>query len=91
MAKRDIDHSANLPFQRVKESFEVCGLPLPLLTRVTYQNKFQAETLATPSVVATCLEELPELGKDGVDEEAIRAVGGTIFLGERRFCMTIGT
>jgi len=30
--------------------------------------------------VATCLEELSELSEDGVDEEAIRAVGGTVFL-----------
>ena len=29
-----------------------------------------------------CLEELPELGKDGVDEEAICSVGGTIYLSE---------
>jgi hypothetical protein len=31
--------------------------------------------------MATCLEELPDLTKDGVDEEAIRAVAATIFLG----------
>lgn len=38
--------------------------------------------ITVPSFVATCLEELPELSKDGVDEETIRGVGGTIYLGE---------
>lgn len=31
--------------------------------------------------MATCLEELPELSKEGVDEEVISGVGGTIYLG----------
>jgi len=61
MAKNDLNRSANLPFQHVKQSFE-------------------AETLTTSSVVATCLEGLSELSEGGVDEEAIRGVGGTIFL-----------
>ena len=30
-----------------------------------------------------CLEELPELSKHGVDEEVIRSVNGSIYLGER--------
>jgi len=61
MAKRNLDNSVNLPYQRVKRSFE-------------------AGTLATPSVVATCLEELPELRNNSIDEEAIQGVGGTIYL-----------
>ena len=32
--------------------------------------------------MATCLEELPELGRGGVDEDVIRDVGGAIYLGE---------
>ena len=47
------------------------------------RNGPQANNITTSSFAATCLEELPELSKDGVDEEAIRAVGGTIYLGER--------
>jgi len=43
-------------------------------------------TLTTPSVVATCLEELPELAKQGVDEEVIRGVNGAIYLGEHQLC-----
>jgi len=43
-------------------------------------ESFEADTLATSSVVATCLEELPELAKDGVDKEVIRGLGGTIYL-----------
>ena len=39
-------------------------------------------TITVPSFMATCLEELPESGKDWVDEEAIRGVGGMIYLGE---------
>ena len=80
MVKEGIGRSITLPFQHVKESFEVRGSPS--CTRVSYEKELQAETLTTTSVVATCLEELPELSKDGVDEEVIRDVGGTIFLGE---------
>jgi len=45
------------------------------------KESLEAETLATPSIVATCLEELPDLSKDGIDEEAIRGLGGTTYLG----------
>ena len=34
--------------------------------------------------MATCLEELPELAKQGVDEEVIRGVCGSVYLGERQ-------
>ena len=43
----------------------------------------------TPSIVATCLEELPELSEEGVDEEAIRGVSGTVYLGERHCHMIV--
>ena len=56
---------------------------------VFYWNGSQGGTLAASSVVATCLEELPELTKDGVDKEVIRGVGGTVYLGERRCHMAI--
>jgi len=49
---------------------------------VSYLNGLQAETVTTPSIVATCLEELPELSKQGVDEEVIRGVCGSVYLGE---------
>ncbi|KAF9645500.1 cytochrome P450 [Thelephora ganbajun] len=45
------------------------------------KESLQADTVITSSFVATCLEELPELSKDGIDEEAIRGVGGTIYFG----------
>lgn len=45
------------------------------------KESFQANTTTTSSFVGTCLEELPQLGKDGVDEEVIRGVGGIIYLG----------
>ena len=51
---------------------------------MAYWNALQAETLTTPSIVATCLEELPELAKQGVDEEVIRGVCGSVYLGEHR-------
>ncbi|KAF9786299.1 cytochrome P450 [Thelephora terrestris] len=44
------------------------------------KESFEAKTITDSSFTATCLEELPELAKNGVDEEAIRAVGATIFL-----------
>ena len=34
--------------------------------------------------MGTCLEELPELIQQGVDEEVIRGVSGVIYLGERQ-------
>ena len=36
IAKEDIDRSATLPFQHVKESFEVRGSPLLLLIQISY-------------------------------------------------------
>ena len=39
----------------------------------------------TPSIAATCLEELPELRKDGIDEEAIRGITGSMYLGGCHF------
>ena len=39
----------------------------------------------TPSIVATCLEELPELSEMGVDEEVIRGVSRSISLGEYHY------
>ena len=87
MGKQDIDSSINLPFQHVKESFKVRG-PSFSSERLNGAD-FQAGTLATPSIVATCLEGLPELSKDGVDEETIRGMSGTVYLGERRCQMAI--
>ena len=43
---------------------------------------FQKGTITTSSIVATCLEELEDFAKDGIDEEAIRSVSATVFLGE---------
>ena len=82
IAKEKFNYSVNLSFQHVKESFEVFGSSLLLLIRASYRNKFQAGTLTTPSIVATCLEELPELAKRGVDEDVIRGMSGTVYLGE---------
>ena len=82
IAKKDIDDSITPPFRYVKKSFEVCEPPLLLLVLVSYWDELQAETLTTPSIVATCLEELPELAKQGVDEEVIRGVCGSVYLGE---------
>ncbi|KAF9645502.1 cytochrome P450 [Thelephora ganbajun] len=45
------------------------------------KESFEVGAVATPSFLATCLEELPELNNDGVDEETIRDVGGAIYLG----------
>ncbi|KAF9646526.1 cytochrome P450 [Thelephora ganbajun] len=59
IAKDNLDHSANLPFQHVKESL-------------------QAGAMTASSFAATCLEELPELSKGGVDEEAIRGTASAI-------------
>ena len=89
MVKENVDSFVNLPFQYVKQSFEVCELHLLLLVRPPYRGKLQADTLTTPSIVAAYLEELPELSKDGVDEEVIRGVSGTVYLGEHHRCMTI--
>ncbi|KAF9786329.1 cytochrome P450 [Thelephora terrestris] len=47
------------------------------------KNAFQADDITTSSFVASCLEDLPELSKDGVDEETIRSLGGTIYLDTR--------
>jgi len=44
------------------------------------KQSFEADALTTPSIVATCLEELPELRKNLIDEEAIREVSGAIYL-----------
>ena len=85
IAKEKFDDSVNLPFQHVKESFEVSESPFLPLIQVSYWNKLQAETLTAPSIVATCLEELPELSERGVDEEVIRGMSGTIYLGECRY------
>ena len=87
MGKQDIDSSINLPFQHVKESFKVRG-PSFSSERLNGAD-FQAGTLTTPSIVATCLEEFPELSKDGVDEEAIRGMSGTVYLGEHHYHTTI--
>ena len=57
------------------------GLWYSLIVRMPYSNGPQANGITTPSFAATCFEELPELSKDGVDEEAIRGVSGTIYLG----------
>ncbi|KAF9786328.1 cytochrome P450 [Thelephora terrestris] len=45
------------------------------------KDTFQADATTTTSVVATCLEELPDLSREGVDEEVVRNVGGIVFLG----------
>lgn len=45
------------------------------------KESIQANTITTPSLVATCFEELPELAERGVDEEVIRGVAATVFLG----------
>jgi hypothetical protein len=89
VAKKKLDDSVITPFQHVKESFEVREPPLPLLIRVSYWNELQAGTLTTPSVVATCLEELSELSQQGVDEDVIRGVNGTIYLGEHHCHMAV--
>jgi len=44
------------------------------------KENLQEEAPTISSFVATCLEELPELAKQGVDEVAVRDVAGTIFL-----------
>ena len=62
---------------------------LLLLVRVSYWDELQAGTLTTPSIVAECLEELPELSGGGIDEEAIRGVSGTVYLGEHHCRMTL--
>lgn len=49
---------------------------------MSHWNELQAERPIAPSIVATCLGEMPELAEQGVDEEAIRGVNGTIYLGE---------
>ena len=36
--------------------------------------------------MATCLEELPELANQGVGEEVIRGVCGSVYLGECQLC-----
>ncbi|KAF9645498.1 CyP450 monooxygenase [Thelephora ganbajun] len=46
------------------------------------KESFEADTITASSFVTTCLEELPELSKDGVDEEVIRGVGASIYFGE---------
>ena len=61
--------------------------PLLFFIRVLHWNEPQAGSLSTSSIVATCLEELPELNKKGVDEETIRGMGGTIHAGEWYFHM----
>ena len=72
------------PFQYVKETLQVCKPPLPSLVQIPYWSEPQVESPATPSIVATCLEELQEFAKQGVDEEVIRGVAGSVFLGEHR-------
>jgi len=84
IAKKNIDDSITPPFQYVKESFEVREPPSLLLIQVPYWSELQAKTLTTPSIVATCFEELPELATQGVDEEVIRGVNGSVYLGERQ-------
>ena len=91
VAKESIDNFVNLPFQHVKQSFEVREPPLSLPVRVSYQDELQAGTLTTPSIMATCLEELTELRKEGVDEEVIRGVSATVCFGEHHHhCITVG-
>ena len=82
VARKNLDDSINPPFQHVKKSLKVCISPLPFLVQVVYWNEIQAGTLASSSVVGTCLEELPELSKQGVDEDVIRGMSGVIYLGE---------
>ena len=84
VTKSDLEDSMNCPFQQVKETLQVCGPPLPRLVQIPYWNKLQTESSTTPSIVATCLEELPELAKLGIDEDVVRDVAGTIFLGEHQ-------
>jgi len=45
------------------------------------KESFQADAITTSSFVVTCLEELSELSKGGVDEATIQDVGGMIYLG----------
>lgn len=59
------------------------NLPLPLPTRASHWNELQAGTPIAPSIVATCLGELPELIEEGIDEGIIRDVSGTVHLGGR--------
>jgi len=84
VTKKNLGDSMDHPFQYVKEALQVCEHPLPRLVQVPYWNELQAESPINPSVVATCLEELPELAKQGVTEEVIRDVCGTMFLGEHQ-------
>jgi len=35
-------------------------------------------------IVGTCLEDLPELAEQGIDQEVIRGVNASIYLGERQ-------
>jgi len=84
VTKKDLGDSMDHPFQYVKETSQVCEPPLPRLVQVPYQNELQAESPTNSSIVGTCLEELPELAKQGVDEGVVRDVCGTIFLGEHQ-------
>jgi hypothetical protein len=56
---------------------------------VSYWRELQAKTLTASSIVATCLEELPELARQGVDEDVIRGMNGIVYLGENHYCMAI--
>ena len=39
--------------------------------------------------MATCLEELPELARDGLGKEALCDVWGTAYIGEHHFHMAV--
>ena len=84
--KEKLDDFLNLPFQHVKESLEVRESTLPLLIQAPHWNDLQEGALTTSSIVGTCLEELPELAAQGIDQEVICGVNGSIYLGECQLC-----
>ena len=71
----------NLPFNHVKESIEVSPWSGQVDSPRQLNIRLKSGSPCSPSIVSTCLEELDELGAQGIDEGTIRDLSAGVYVG----------